>query len=55
MSSISKVILSYYRIIRILGKGTFSTVKLAIDMRTNGKIAIKILEKNKSFKYSSSF
>ena len=47
MSSISKVILSYYRIIRILGKGTFSTVKLAIDMRTNGKIAIKILEKNK--------
>ena len=47
MSSVSRRILSNYRINRILGKGTFSTVKLATDVRTNEKIAIKILEKNK--------
>ena len=47
MSSVSRGILSNYRISRILGKGTFSTVKLATDIRTNEKIAIKILEKNK--------
>ena len=47
MSSIPKGILSDYEIDSILGKGTFSTVKLATDIRTNEKIAIKILEKNK--------
>jgi len=47
MSSISKGILSDYAINSTLGKGTFSTVKLATDKRTNEKIAIKILEKNK--------
>ena len=47
MSSISKGILSDYTINSTLGKGTFSTVKLATNKRTNEKIAIKILEKNK--------
>ena len=47
MSSISKGILSNYSINRVLGKGTFSVVKLATDIRTNEKMAIKILEKNK--------
>ena len=47
MSSNPKGILSNYEINSILGKGTFSTVKLATDIRTNEKIAIKILEKNK--------
>ena len=47
MSSIPKGILSDYEIDSILGKGTFSTVKLATNIRTNEKIAIKILEKNK--------
>ena len=47
MSSFSKGILSNYQIIRVLGKGTFSVVKLATDIRTNEKLAIKILEKNK--------
>ena len=47
MSSFSKGILSNYRINRVLGKGTFSVVKLATDIRTNEKLAIKILEKNK--------
>ena len=41
------IILANYKIIKILGKGTFSTVKLAIDRETGEKIAIKILEKNK--------
>jgi len=39
--------LSNYKIKKILGKGTFSTVKLAIDKQTGERIAIKILEKNK--------
>ena len=39
--------LSKYKIKRILGRGTFSTVKLAIDNETGEKIAIKMLEKNK--------
>ena len=39
--------LSNYQIQKILGKGTFSTVKLAIDKETGEKKAIKILEKNK--------
>ena len=39
--------LSKYKIKNILGKGTFSTVKLAIDKQTGERIAIKILEKNK--------
>ena len=47
MSSSSRGILSNYKISSILGKGTFSTVKLAKDIRTNEEIAIKILEKNK--------
>ena len=47
MSSLSKGILSNYQINRVLGKGTFSIVKLATDIRTNEKIAIKILEKSK--------
>ena len=42
MSSFSKGILSNYQIIRVLGKGTFSVVKLATDIRTNEKLAIKI-------------
>ena len=46
MSLISKEILCNYRIDKLLGKGTFSTVKLATDIRTNEKIAIKILENN---------
>ena len=47
MSSISTGILSNYIIDSTLGKGTFSIVKLAKDIRTNEEIAIKILEKNK--------
>ena len=39
--------LSNYQIQKIIGKGTFSTVKLAIDKETSEKKAIKILEKNK--------
>ena len=39
--------LSNYQIQKIIGKGTFSTVKLAIDKETGEKKAIKILEKNK--------
>ena len=46
-SSVSKGILNNYIITKLLGRGTFSTVKLATDIRTNEKIAIKILEKNK--------
>ena len=40
-------ILSNYKIEKVLGKGTFSTVKLAINIETGEKLAIKILEKNK--------
>ena len=47
MSSISGEILSNYILNTVLGKGTFSVVKLATDIRTNEKIAIKILEKKK--------
>ena len=47
MSFEDSPMLSNYKIKKILGKGTFSTVKLAIDMQTGEKIAIKILEKNK--------
>ena len=39
--------LSNYKITKILGEGTFSTVKLAINKETGEEIAIKILEKNK--------
>ena len=39
--------LSNYKIKKILGKGTFSTVKLAVNKETGEEIAIKILEKNK--------
>ena len=41
------IMLANYKIIKIIGKGTFSTVKLALDRETGEKIAIKILEKNK--------
>ena len=44
---INNKMLSKYKIKRILGRGTFSTVKLAIDNKTGEKIAIKILEKIK--------
>ena len=40
-------ILSEYEEIETLGKGTFSVVKLGINKKTNDKVAIKILEKNK--------
>ena len=39
--------LSNYKIKKILGKGTFSTVKLAVNKDTGEEIAIKILEKYK--------
>ena len=39
--------LSNYKIKKILGKGTFSTVKLAVNRDTGEEIAIKILEKYK--------
>ena len=42
-----KIILSNYKIKKILGEGTFSRVKLAINKETGQEIAIKILEKNK--------
>ena len=47
MSFVDIPLLSNYKIKKILGKGTFSTVKLATDIQTGEKIAIKILEKNK--------
>ena len=48
MSSESKnTILLNYKIIKIIGKGNFSIVKLAIEKETGEKIAIKILDKNK--------
>ena len=48
MTSESKnEILSNYKITKIIGKGTFSIVKLAIDKEKNEKIAIKILDKDK--------
>ena len=40
-------ILSEYEEKETLGKGTFSEVKLGINKKTNEKVAIKILEKNK--------
>ena len=46
MSSESKILLNY-KIIKNIGKGNFSTVKLAIDKETGEKIAIKILDKEK--------
>ena len=36
-----------YIIRRTIGKGTFSKVKLGINVKTNKKVAIKILEKSK--------
>ena len=47
MSFENNPMLSNYKIKKILGKGTFSTVKLATDIQTGERIAIKILEKNK--------
>ena len=44
---INNKMLSNYKIKKILGRGAFSIVKLAIDIKTGEKIAIKILEKNK--------
>ena len=46
-SEFKNTILSNYKIKKILGKGTFSTVKLAINKETGEEIAIKILDKNK--------
>ena len=46
MSSESKILLNY-KIIKNIGKGNFSTVKLAMDKETSEKIAIKILDKVK--------
>ena len=40
-------ILREYSIKNIIGKGTFSIVKLGIDRKTGEKVAIKILEKKK--------
>ena len=40
-------IIKEYSIKKIIGKGTFSTVKLGFDRETGEKVAIKILEKNK--------
>ena len=40
-------ILKNYKIKKVIGKGTFSVVKLAKDKATGEKIAIKILEKDK--------
>ena len=40
-------IISKYETKEIIGKGTFSTVKLGINKETKGKVAIKILEKKK--------
>ena len=39
--------LADYAIKETIGKGTFSIVKLGIDKKTNEKVAIKILKKNK--------
>ena len=44
---IKKNLLKDYTIKDIIGKGTFSVVKLGIDKKTNEKVAIKILEKRK--------
>ena len=40
-------LLSDYLIKETIGKGTFSIVKLGINKKTNEKVAIKILKKNK--------
>ena len=38
---------SKYETKETIGNGTFSIVKLGIDLETNEKVAIKILEKKK--------
>ena len=43
----SKKIIDDYLIKETLGKGTFSTVKLGVHIKTNQKVAIKILNKQK--------
>ena len=43
------IILSDYEIKGILGKGTFSKVKLGINKITNEKVAIKIIDKQSNF------
>ena len=45
--NIKKNLLKDYIIKGVIGKGTFSEVKLGIDKKTKEKVAIKILEKNK--------
>ena len=39
------IVLSDYEIKGILGKGTFSKVKLGVNKKTNEKVAIKIIDK----------
>ena len=46
-TEVKNPILLNYKIKKVIGKGTFSIVKLAIDKETGKKIAIKILEKDK--------
>ena len=38
--------LGHYRIIKTIGTGAFSTVKLAIDLKTDKKVALKLISKS---------
>jgi serine/threonine protein kinase len=41
-----KIILGDYKLEHTIGKGTFGKVKLAANLKTNEKVAIKIIDKS---------
>ena len=43
----NEFLISSYKIIGLLGKGSFGVVKLGIHIPTNEKVAIKIISKKK--------
>ena len=45
INQINELLISSYKIIGILGKGSFGIVKLGIHILTNEKVAIKIISK----------